>query len=307
MEHNNLNDMVQQAAANHPHKTFLYWTDKNRSLTYSEGIELAGKVAGALAELGVEKGDRIGIFAHNGLDHKLAMLGAWKLGAVSCAINVSQASNLANYVHDCTPKVLIYTHDMLPAIRQNRDKMSSIKHYLCMDGPQEGAKDWNLLLKAAQPTGEREIRSQDLAVIVYADREHDISGRQPLSHGQVLEAVRDFSEKYSLTQSEITLGLTSPTGLMELKVNFLVGINQESTIGMMSKWQATTAWQEMEEREVSYCTGDLQVCEALLELCRRRNKPRALRTIFSHEDPQFSEVQKAFLEEFGITVHLVQQ
>jgi acyl-CoA synthetase (AMP-forming)/AMP-acid ligase II len=69
------------------------------------------RVAGALAALGVKKGDRVGIFAHNGNDYVLAMFGAWRLGAISAHVNVQYADTLDYYLADCTPSVLIYTGD----------------------------------------------------------------------------------------------------------------------------------------------------------------------------------------------------
>ena len=40
-------------------------------------------MAGALTELGVGKGDRVTVFAHNGLDYLIAMFGAWRIGAIA--------------------------------------------------------------------------------------------------------------------------------------------------------------------------------------------------------------------------------
>ena len=140
------NDMLDRAAMRTPDKTFLFWADKGRALTYAEGAEAARKVAGMLAGLGIEKGDRVGLFAHNGLDYIMAMFGAWRLGAISCHINLLQAEDLTYFANDSTPKVLIYTHDMFPLIDRERREMPSIQHYICFDGEQKGAMDWGALL-----------------------------------------------------------------------------------------------------------------------------------------------------------------
>ena len=65
-----------------PDKTALHWVERNRSLTYAEAVEQMERVAGALSALGVGRGDRVGIFAHNGMDYLTAMFGTWRLGAV---------------------------------------------------------------------------------------------------------------------------------------------------------------------------------------------------------------------------------
>ncbi len=136
MNFTTFNDLLRRAAMRYPGKPFLHWIDRNRTLTYGEGEELSDRVAGALAELGVKKGDRVGIFAHNGLDYIMAMFGSWKLGAISTHINVLQADDFAYFVQNASPKVLIYTGDMLDVIEGSRTVAEGIEHYVCFDGEQ---------------------------------------------------------------------------------------------------------------------------------------------------------------------------
>ena len=135
-------DLLHRAAHRSPDTTFLRWSDRGRSLTFAETEAATDRAASAFWASGVRPGDRVGILAHNGLDYVVAMWGAWKIGAISAHISVLVVDELADYVQACTPKVLVYTHDALPAIERDRSKMASITTYFCMDGPQEGAIAW---------------------------------------------------------------------------------------------------------------------------------------------------------------------
>ena len=104
------NDMLERAAMRAADKPFLHWIDRDRTLTYEQAAETSARVAGALATLGIGKGDRVGIFAHNGLDYITAMFGTWRLGAFTSHINVLQADDLAYFAQDSTPSALIYPH-----------------------------------------------------------------------------------------------------------------------------------------------------------------------------------------------------
>jgi len=42
------------------------------ALTYEQAVLAMERMAGALASLGVGKGDRVSIFAHNGMDYLIA-------------------------------------------------------------------------------------------------------------------------------------------------------------------------------------------------------------------------------------------
>jgi len=64
-----LHDVLRRAAWRLPDQPFIYWSDRKRSVTYAQGEQLAGRIAGMLSSLEVKKGDRVGLFAHNGLDY----------------------------------------------------------------------------------------------------------------------------------------------------------------------------------------------------------------------------------------------
>jgi len=60
------------------------------------------RYAGALHELGVGKGDRVTIFAHNGLDYALGLFACWRIGAIAALVNVRFVDELDYYFADHT-------------------------------------------------------------------------------------------------------------------------------------------------------------------------------------------------------------
>ena len=93
-------DLLRRAAWRAPDDPFVWWSDRDRTVTYAEADALADRAAGGLSALGVGPGDRVGLLAHNGIDYVAAMLGAWGLGAISAHISVLVAAKLAQYVND---------------------------------------------------------------------------------------------------------------------------------------------------------------------------------------------------------------
>jgi long-chain acyl-CoA synthetase len=93
-------DLLRDGAHRTPDRSALHWVERARSLTYADAVVTAERVAAGLSSLGVERGDRVGIFAHNGLDYLAAMFGAWRLGAISALVNVQYADALDYYVND---------------------------------------------------------------------------------------------------------------------------------------------------------------------------------------------------------------
>ena len=296
-----LNDMLRRTAIRLPNKTFLHWVDKDRSLTYGEAVEATEKVAGALWELGVRKGDRVGIFAHNGLDYIMAMFGAYRIGAISCHINVLQAEDVAYFARNATPKVLIYTHDMFPVIDKNRAAMPSIEHYLCMDGEQEGAQDWNAVVAAAGKAPEVEVTADDGAHLSYTSGSSGAPKGALLAHGPTARASHCIAERLQITSSDVTLAATSPASSYGLVANLLPSIHRGATMGLLSRWNMSNAYDDMENRGVTVFPANPLLFDELLTECRSRGKkPSALRVCPSGGAPVPLDLKKAFIDELGV-------
>ena len=83
-------------------------TDKKKSFTYTQLLEQTSLFAGALAELGVEKGDRVVIYMPMIPEAVIAMLACARLGAIHSVVFGGFASNeLAIRIDDAKPKVIV--------------------------------------------------------------------------------------------------------------------------------------------------------------------------------------------------------
>jgi long-chain acyl-CoA synthetase len=87
---------LRRVAAETPERTFLAYFDGR--LTYREVDELSDSVAGHLAARGLERGDRVAILLQNSPHFVLALLGAWKAGAVVVPVNPMYKSGEVGHV-----------------------------------------------------------------------------------------------------------------------------------------------------------------------------------------------------------------
>ena len=301
MEFMNFNDMLRRAAWRKPDQTFIHWSDRNRNVTYAEGDQISDRVAGSLASLGVVKGDRVGIFAHNGLDYVMAMYGAWKLGAISSHISVLQKDNLAYFIHDSTPKVLIYTGDLHSVIERLRPEAPEVKHYICFDGAIDFALGWSDLLKDAPPAPKVNVDDLDAAHLSYTSGSSGPPKGALLAHGFTARATHAIAERLQMTSDDITLGVTSLSSSFHLVVNLLPGIHRAVNIGVRKQWDAAEVWVEMDTRQVTLLAGNPLVLGDLLKECRTRGrKPSNLQTCVSGGAPVPPDLKRAYRDEFGI-------
>ncbi|CAL9566186.1 Long-chain-fatty-acid--CoA ligase [Streptomyces sp. enrichment culture] len=87
---------LRRAASEAPDRTFLAYFDGR--LTYRETDELSDSVAGHLAARGLRRGDRVAVLLQNSPHFVLAVLGAWKAGAVVVPVNPMYKSGEVGHV-----------------------------------------------------------------------------------------------------------------------------------------------------------------------------------------------------------------
>src|SRR3982751_999400 len=76
---------LEEAARKYPDRPCTIF--KGASISYKEMKEITDKIAGALASLGVKKGDRVGIFMPNTPQFVMVFFGILKAGGVVVATN----------------------------------------------------------------------------------------------------------------------------------------------------------------------------------------------------------------------------
>jgi len=305
MEFTTFNDMLRKAAWRQPDHEFIYWSDRSRKVTYAEGELQTQRAAGALYSLGVRKGDRVGIFAHNGLDYVIAMFAIWRLGAISSHISVLQKENLEYFVRDSSPKVLIYTGDMHDAIQVIKERECGVSHYICFDGPKDFSYGWADLLADAPEPPHVPVSALDAAHLSYTSGSSGAPKGALLGHGYTARATHTIAERLNLSSEDVSLGVTSLSSSFHLVANLLPGVHRAMSIGVRKQWDLAAGWQEMEDRAVTFFAGNpLVLGDLFKESTARGRAPKALTRCISGGAPLPPDLKLGFYENFGI--HIVE-
>jgi len=96
-----VNDFLQDSAKRFPDKVALVCD--GRRLTYAEIEEQANQVANGLLDLGVQRGDRVGVWLPNSVETVIAIFGILKAGATFTVVNpTTKPGKLAYVLNNCT-------------------------------------------------------------------------------------------------------------------------------------------------------------------------------------------------------------
>jgi len=123
----------------------------HEAITYSTVYEKANRMGNALAELGVERGNRVYLLLPDSPSLIYGMLGAMKIAAVPIPINTRLPDESQTYmINDSRAKVVIVSEDHLEMIERIKPQLKFFKH-IVVDGKSSQYTRLEDLLASASP------------------------------------------------------------------------------------------------------------------------------------------------------------
>jgi len=108
---------------------------RERVLSWAETQELAGRIAGGLAKLGIGKGDTVALMLNNRWEFIPCDLGAVALGAVPFSIyQTSSPEQIAYVAGDAGAKVAIIESEFLERFREAAKELDALEAIVVVDG-----------------------------------------------------------------------------------------------------------------------------------------------------------------------------
>ncbi len=295
-----MHHLLLQSAQRTPDRPAFTWVDRNITLSYAQAASGMLDMAGALSSLGVVKGDRVAVFAHNGMDYLLAMLGAWRIGAIAALVNVKFADELDYYFADNTPKVVIYTHDMGQAVRAAASA-GSVRHLVCMDGPQDGALSLPELLKAGLTPGPDPEDESAIAHLSYTSGTTGKPKGACLAHEPTVRAIRCIAERLRLRPADVSFGPTALSSSYQLVGNLLPSMALGASAHVMGKWTPSAGWEALDACGATQLVGNPTLLQdVLLQSVQRGRAPKGLRLGLSGGGPVPNTLKKAWRDQLGL-------
>jgi carnitine-CoA ligase len=141
-------------------------------LTAAEVAGHAGRLAGALAALGVGPGHRVATLVENSAEAMLAWWGIVLGGAVAVPVNTAyKGEYLRHQLTDSGSRVLVVEADLVGRAARVVDRVPDLAHVVVIgepvDLPGVGVHAWADLLAGADDPPAVEVRPADLATFIY--------------------------------------------------------------------------------------------------------------------------------------------
>lgn len=192
-----------------------------KSLTYRELLQQANGLAHKLVELGVRRGDRVGIYLSKSLESAISLYGIWKAGAAYVPLDPSAPVTRTAYtINHCGIRHLITQKskrmrmsDLLDVTAVGAQPAAPLRHIIGLPETfvlNHGVDhyDWSDVLPCDTPPSVR-IMEQDLAYIMYTSGSTGTPKGIMHTHRSGLNYARMAAHTYGLTHED-RLGNHSP-------------------------------------------------------------------------------------------------
>lgn len=152
-----LHQLLSESAAKYPDKEAIVFRDQ--SMTYAELERETNKLAHTLSGIGVDRGERVGIYMNRCITSIVAVFGILKAGATYVPIDpMSPPSRLSYIMNKCGIKFLLTFQEKLTNIERVFPENSPLESILIMNGSDSGSRslgstkliDWQEIREAAR-------------------------------------------------------------------------------------------------------------------------------------------------------------
>jgi acyl-CoA synthetase (AMP-forming)/AMP-acid ligase II len=209
----NVGTIISRTATNFPEREGLVVDD--RRLTFEELNDRVNKLANALLDAGLKKGDRVGLLFYNSLAYFESYLALYKAGLVWVRLNYRLTpSELVNMMNDSKACVLIYGGNFQKVAEEIANRVSSVKMKICK-GEGLGISYDDFLASGSKAEPSVHVVEEDLCDIWYTSGTTGEPKGIMITHRNILTCIQFLlSDVYWITEKDklLTVGALSHAG-----------------------------------------------------------------------------------------------
>lgn len=221
-----LHELIAVSATRTPSAAAL--SHQKQTLDYAALQDQVAGFANGLMPLGLQRGDRVGIYLEKRFETVVASFGAPAAGGVFVPMNPLLKPEQVGFIaQDCGVRVLVTSPDRYLQLKDTLQDCPELRHVVLTERAAEhpGTLDWNELLAAPPRLGHRVIDT-DIAAILYTSGSTGRPKGVVLSHRNMVagaKSVASYLGNHAGDTLLAALPLSFDAGFSQLTTAFYVG------------------------------------------------------------------------------------
>jgi long-chain acyl-CoA synthetase len=290
-------ELLQTAANNHPQSIALIYSDK--IFNYQQLDVLSSQFATKLACIGVQKGDRVGVYLPNCPAFVIAYFGILKAGAVLAAVNpVLREREVAYQLADSGAESVVVLDSLLPILEQVKEN-TAVKNLMVVGADNDFAFSSckSTLKQNVVETPCLSINASDLAALQYTGGTTGTPKAAMLTHQNLASNATAFAAHIRGKPAQETFLSALPLShIYGLTTSLNVPVALAATIVLAPKFNAQSALKLVSRYQVSVFCGVPSMYQAMLACPELRQIDLgSLRLCISGASPLPVQVQQQFM------------
>ncbi len=289
--------LLKRSAWKFPNKTAVVFEGKH--ITYEGLNRRVNRLANALLNLKIKKGDKIASMMFNSSQLIEVYFAAAKIGAISVPINYRLVGEEVNYiVGHSDSSTLIYDAGLRNVIERvlqsKRLNFISVGEKMFSD-----SMDYEVLMKGSTDSEiDQSADEKDLRFIMYTSGTTGFPKGAMFTHRNNLWAALSIiiTKKYNF--NEVVL-FVNPLYHMNSYINVIASIFMGNKMVLMKRFDPNKMMQLIESEKVTICSVVPTICEKLLEVSKDHPfDTKSWRYCTSTGAPWLFEMKKRFMKRF---------
>ena len=260
-------DILERNARLHPRKVGLI--DGDKRFTYSEIDERANRLCSALNHLGLKKGDKIAIMAHNCHEYVEFYFAIAKGGYVAVPINARLTATEVAYNLNHSESIAFIYHEALEdqievILKNKKSYVPNANHIITIGKERENTISFNSLLDIAPyESAYAQVEPDDLFMILYTSGTTGIPKGVMISHRNIVANTNSTIIEKRIVPEDINL-LVLPlfhiAGFWPLTTHFY----RSGLTILLPRFDAEKILQTIEKEKVTFLNLDPTMLQRLI-------------------------------------------
>ena len=243
----NLYGLIKAAADNYGDRTALVDGSTGATMTYSDMVAKADRVAAWLVDGGLAPGDRVGLWMPNVPEFALFTLGALQAGGVVTSLNpaASDREAAAQFVDSGPSVVLTIPKKVSIALSLDIPRVVTT-------GEVPGAVPISEVLSSDAPSTSSDAGPDDLAFLPYSSGTTGVPKGVMLTHGNMVAVCRQLIGALEVGPDDVTLALAPFFHILGFAAELVLPLAAGATVVTMPRFDPWGFLDLLERHRVTY-------------------------------------------------------
>jgi long-chain acyl-CoA synthetase len=306
----NLAVLLTESTKKYPNETAIIFD--SFKLNYTQLNAVSNQFANGLQNLGIKRGDKVGLMMPNIPQFAIALYGVLKLGAVLVPMNVLLKSDEIEYnIKDSDAVALIAWDGCVGEAQKAIERVPTCQHLIVAQSPgsniplPEGAQSFNGLMQSAAPTFEMApTQPEDTAIILYTSGTTGRPKGAELTHFNLFFVAQFGGDKLMPSNpGDVALAVLPLFHIFGLSNILNTFIGRGAAVTLVPRFDPVKVLEVMQRDKVTHFAGVPTMYFGLLSVPNHKDyDTSSLRVCISGGAAIPVEVLHAFEKEFNVPV-----